>query len=608
MCGIVGITGQNDVTARLLDGLQRLEYRGYDSAGIAIAHNGMLERRRAAGRLQALRDVLSDTPLMGTTGIAHTRWATHGKPNVPNAHPHMSGPVAIVHNGIIENFQELREELQSAGRLFESDTDSEVIAQMLAQYMDTGSKPREAFGKMLDRLSGAFAIAAIFAGEDGLMMGARKGSPLVLGFGDGEMYLGSDAIALASLTRDIIYLAEGDWVEVYPDAVTVFDEAGHEVERPRVISQVNAAMVELGEYSHFMLKEIHEQPEAIARTVAPYIDQSRLSVISNASLDHIWIKADRVVGVSCGTSNYAAQTAKYWFEAIAGLAVETDIASEFRYRHPVLPQSGAAIFISQSGETADTLAALKYCKERDIPTIALVNVPESSIARNASEVLQTYAGPEIGVASTKAFTAQLAVLASMTVAAGRARGKIDAAREAELLESLLGLPRLINETFQLEAEIKDAAKSLSGASSALYLGRGVYMPLAMEGALKLKEVSYIHAEGYAAGELKHGPIALIEDGLPVVVVAPYDDLFEKTLSNISEIEARGASVILLSDARGVKAAASLSATTILLPETKDFAGPIVCAVVLQLLAYHVALIRGTDVDKPRNLAKSVTVE
>ncbi len=608
MCGIVGITGQSGVSERLLEGLQRLEYRGYDSAGIAISNDGKLDRRRAAGRLQALRDVFSDTPLSGSTGIAHTRWATHGKPNVANAHPHMSGPVAIVHNGIIENFQDLREALQSAGRCFESETDSEVIAQILAQNLDMGMKPREAFGKMLDQLSGAFAIAAIFASEDGLMMGARKGSPLVLGFGDGEMYLGSDAIALASLTRDIIYLAEGDWVEMYPSSVTIFDETGEEVERPRVISQVNAAMVELGEFSHFMLKEIHEQPEAIARSVAPYVNQGGLSVISNVTLDGIWAEADRAIGISCGTSNYAAQTAKYWFERYAGLSVETDIASEFRYRHPVLPQKGAAIFISQSGETADTLAALKYCKERYIPTIALVNVPESSIAREASEVLQTYAGPEIGVASTKAFTAQLSVLASMVVAAGKARGKIDAAQEAELLASLLGLPRLINETLQLEADIKLAAKSLSNASSALYLGRGVYMPLAMEGALKLKEVSYIHAEGYAAGELKHGPIALIEEGLPVVVVAPFDNLFEKTLSNIAEIEARGASVILISDARGARLASSLSARTIILPETEGFAGPIVSAVVLQLLAYHVALIRGTDVDKPRNLAKSVTVE
>lgn len=608
MCGIVGITGQNGVTERLLDGLQRLEYRGYDSAGIAIAGDGSLERRRAAGRLQALRDVLSDAPLSGATGIAHTRWATHGKPNVPNAHPHMSGPVAIVHNGIIENFQDLREELQSAGRLFESETDSEVIAQMLAQYLDAGMGSRDAFAKMLGQLNGAFAIAAVFAGEEGLMMGARKGSPLVLGFGQGEMYLGSDAIALASLTRDIIYLAEGDWVEMYPSSVTIFNEAGEKVERQRVISQVNAAMVELGEFSHFMLKEIHEQPEAIARSVAPYIDQSSLSVVSNETLDCIWAKADRAVAISCGTSNYAAQTAKYWFESLAGLSIETDIASEFRYRHPVLPQKGAAIFISQSGETADTLAALRYCKERHISTVALVNVPESSIARDASEVLQTYAGPEIGVASTKAFTAQLAVLGSIVVAAGKARGKIDAVQEAELLESLLGLPRLINETLRLEAEIKDAAKSLSSASSALYLGRGVYTPLAMEGALKLKEVSYIHAEGYAAGELKHGPIALIEEGLPVVVVAPYDELFEKTLSNIAEIEARGASVILLSDARGAKLTSSLSARTIMLPETKGFAGPIISAVVLQLLAYHVALIRGTDVDKPRNLAKSVTVE
>ena len=608
MCGIVGITGRSDVTERLVDGLSRLEYRGYDSSGVAIAENGAVARRRAAGRLQELKNLLDDEPLAGLTGIAHTRWATHGKPTVDNAHPHMSEGIAIVHNGIIENFQELRLEMETAGRVFKSDTDSEVIAHLLAHYRDIAPSIRDAFARVLERLQGAFAIAAITESEDGLMLGARKGSPLVLGYGDGEMYLGSDAIALAALTRDVTYLEEGDWVAMYPNSFEIYDESGALVERDRIQSQVKAAMVDLGEFDHFMRKEIFEQSEAIARSIAPYIDQATSSFVCPSDLMDLLAQADRAVCVSCGTSNYAGQTAKYWFEGIAGLSLETDIASEYRYRKPALPQNGPAFFISQSGETADTLAALKYCKARKTPTVALVNVPESSISREAQHVVQTHAGPEIGVASTKAFTAQLAVLAALSVGAAKSRETIDAAEEQKLFESMLGIPRLVNETIELEPVIKLAAEGIAQNTSALFLGRGIYYPLAMEGALKLKEVSYIHAEGYAAGELKHGPIALIEDGLPVIVVAPYDHLFEKTLSNMAEIEARGAKIILLSDAKGIKAAGALASETICLPGAAGFAAPIVAVVALQLLAYHVALAKGTDVDKPRNLAKSVTVE
>lgn len=608
MCGIVGISGQKNVADRLVKGLARLEYRGYDSSGIAIVEAGGLDRRRAAGKLSALKGLLQTDPLSGMTGIAHTRWATHGKPTVNNAHPHISGRAAIVHNGIIENFQELRAEMQAIGRVFNSETDSEVIAQLLAYYLDEGQTAKQAFAAMLGRLTGAYAIAAIVKGEDGTIMGARKGSPLVLGYGEGEMYLGSDAIALAPFTRDVTYLEEGDWVVLSPNTFEIFDESGAAVERARVQSSVSAAMVDLGGFEHFMRKEIFEQSETLARSVSPYIDQAERVVAHQGELMDLFAKADRAVCISCGTSNYAGQMAKYWFEDIAGLSLETDIASEYRYRKPVLPQTGPAIFISQSGETADTLAALRYCKERNTPTIALVNVPESSISRQASRVVQTYAGPEIGVASTKAFTAQLSVLATLSVAAAKSRGLISPEEEAELLASLLGLPRLINETIALEAVIKQAALQVVNNSSVLFLGRGVYYPLAMEGALKLKEVSYIHAEGYAAGELKHGPIALIEEGLPVVVVAPFDHLFEKTLSNLAEIEARGAKIILISDAKGIEATGALASEVICLPETAGFSGPIVAAVALQLFAYHVALGKGTDVDKPRNLAKSVTVE
>ena len=608
MCGIVGITGTSEAASRLLDGLIRLEYRGYDSAGIAIADDGKIERRRAPGRLQSLATVLMDQPLHGSTGIAHTRWATHGEPNETNAHPHTAGGVAIVHNGIIENFKELRDELQGAGASFATETDSEVIAQLLNHYIDQGNAPIDAFEMMLGRLSGAFAIAAVFQSDQGLMIGARQGSPLVLGYGEGEMYLGSDAIALAPLTRDVCYLEEGDWVVTYPNQAIIRNRAGEVVDRPRVRSSVNPAMVELGNFQHFMRKEIFEQPEAIARSVAPYVDASKHTVWLDPAILDMFAKADRGVSAACGTAYYAGAVAKHWFEKLAGLAIEIDIASEFRYRDPVLPNTGPAMFVSQSGETADTLAALRHCNENGTPTLALVNVPESSIAREATHVLQTYAGPEIGVASTKAFTAQLASLAAIAIGAARARGKIDGATEQDLVKQLLALPRKVSEAIDLEDAITAISQDISTASSILFLGRDINFPLAMEGALKLKEVSYIHAEGYAAGELKHGPIALIEKGLPVVVVAPFDKLFEKTLSNIAAVQARGAKVVLISDRRGIEATGDMAAHTIELPETDGFASAFSASVAVQLLAYHVALAKGTDVDKPRNLAKSVTVE
>ncbi len=608
MCGIVAIAGKAQVADRLVEGLKRLEYRGYDSAGIALVWEGGIERRRAEGKIHNLQARLFDDPVEGMTGIAHTRWATHGRPSVANAHPHMSGPVAIVHNGIIENYRELREALESRGRVFESETDSEVIAQLIAEGIESGLGEVEAFEAALKHLEGAFAIAAVFAGDKDLVMGARRGSPLVLGYGEGEMYLGSDAIALASLTRDVTYLEEGDWVAIHPDRFDIRNARGDRVNRPRVTSSVNDALIERGEYDHFMLKEIHEQPESIARSVLPYIDQASQTIAIPAIADDLFAKADRAVAIACGTAYYAAHTAKYWFEQIARLAFEPDIASEFRYRRPVLPVTGPSIFVSQSGETADTLAALRYCRENRTPAIAVVNVPESSIAREAAAIVPTFAGPEIGVASTKAFTAQLSVLAALALSAAKARGHLKAGDEARYVKSLLALPRKVTEAIESQAQIRDIARLIAGKRDVLFLGRGRYFPLALEGALKLKEVSYIHAEGYAAGELKHGPIALIEPGLPVVVVAPRDELFDKTMSNVEEIRARGAMVILISDDAGIKAAGKRADHTIRLPDGDDLSLPILAAVPLQLLAYFVAVAKGTDVDQPRNLAKSVTVE
>lgn len=608
MCGIVAITGKEAVSGRLIGGLKRLEYRGYDSAGIAISAGGAIERRRASGKIVNLEAVMSDAPAEGHTGIAHTRWATHGKPNEANAHPHMAGKVAIVHNGIIENFRELREQIESRGRTFESETDSEVIAHLIAQNMDEGMEAVDAFEAALKELSGAFAIAAIFSDDADLLIGARKGSPLVLGYGEGEMFLGSDAIALAPFTREVTYLEEGDWVVMSPNSSEIRNASGDRVNRPRVRSAVNDALIERGEYDHFMLKEIHEQPESLARSILPYIDQATQTLNLGEIADRMFAKSDRAIAVACGTASYAAHTAKYWFEQKARLALETDIASEFRYREPVLPESGPALFISQSGETADTLAALRYCRQNGTPAVAVVNVPESSIARDATAIVPTHAGPEIGVASTKAFTAQLAVLAVLALSASKARGHLLPGDEASAVKSLIALPRKVTEALACQDVIREIAKTLSASRDVLFLGRGRYYPLALEGALKLKEVSYIHAEGYAAGELKHGPIALIEKDIPVVVVAPKDELFEKTISNVEEIRARGARVILISDNAGIKMAGNRADHVIRLPDGDDVTLPILAAIPLQLLAYYVAVAKGTDVDQPRNLAKSVTVE
>ena len=608
MCGIVAISGKEEVAGRLVDGLKRLEYRGYDSAGIAVAGPAGIDRRRARGKIVNLQERLGESPLAGLTGIAHTRWATHGAPNETNAHPHLSGSVAIVHNGIIENYRELREGLEARGRSFESETDSEVIAQLIDAYLAEGKDPVAAFEAALKHFEGAFAIAAVFANDPELVIGARKGSPLVLGYGEGEMYLGSDAIALAPLTRDVTYLEEGDWVVMRPDSFDVRNVRGERVNRPRVTSAVNDALIERGEYDHFMLKEIHEQPESLARSIMPFINQATQSVSVPEAAGRLFAEADRAVAVACGTAYYAAFTAKYWFEQLARLAFEPDIASEFRYRQPVLPQKGLSLFVSQSGETADTLAALRYCRENRTPAIAVVNVPESSIAREAASIVPTHAGPEIGVASTKAFTAQLSVLAILALAAAKTRGHLLPGDEQKFVRSLLSLPRKVTAALEAAPEIREIAKHIAGKRDILFLGRGRYYPMALEGALKLKEVSYIHAEGYAAGELKHGPIALIEKGLPVVVVAPKDELFEKTISNVEEIRARGAEVILISDAAGIKAAGKRADHTICLPDGDEISLPILSAIPLQLLAYYVAVTRGTDVDQPRNLAKSVTVE
>lgn len=608
MCGIVAIAGKDEVAGRLVDGLKRLEYRGYDSAGIAVAAAGGVERRRAKGKIVNLQERLNESPLKGFTGIAHTRWATHGAPNEINAHPHQSGSVAIVHNGIIENYRELREDLENRGRKFESETDSEVIAQLIDAYMAEGHDPVAAFEAALKHFEGAFAIAAIFANDPELVIGARKGSPLVLGYGEDEMYLGSDAIALAPLTREVTYLEEGDWVVMRRNAFDIRNVRGERVNRPRVTSAVNDALIERGEYDHFMLKEIHEQSESLARSIMPYINQADQTISIPEAARSLFADADRAVAIACGTAYYSAFTAKYWFEQLARLAFEPDIASEFRYRRPVLPTKGLSIFVSQSGETADTLAALRYCRENRTPAIAVVNVPESSIAREAASIVPTHAGPEIGVASTKAFTAQLSVLAILALSAAKARGHLLPGDEVKFVRSLLALPRKVTQALESAAHIREIAKHIAGKRDILFLGRGRYYPLALEGALKLKEVSYIHAEGYAAGELKHGPIALIEKGLPVIVVAPKDELFEKTISNVEEVRARGAEVILISDAAGIKAAGKRADHVIELPEGDEISLPILSAIPLQLLAYYVALTRGTDVDQPRNLAKSVTVE
>jgi glucosamine--fructose-6-phosphate aminotransferase (isomerizing) len=608
MCGIVGIAGKHDVAPVILEALRRLEYRGYDSAGIATLDHGAIGRRRAPGKLNMLAAVLHDAPLHGRTGIGHTRWATHGAPTEANAHPHASASVAIVHNGIIENFRELKAELEAKGHKFESQTDSEVAAHLVTQYIHEGLAPAEAAKKAVARLTGAYSIAMIFKEHEGLLVGARKGSPLAVGHGDGEAYLGSDAFALAPFTNRVTYLEEGDVVVIDQGQVSIFDAGGRPANREIKITSASAALVDKGGHAHFMAKEVHEQPEVIGHTLAHYLDPAGPVVRRmGVGLREALTRTTRLTICACGTSYYAGMVGKYWFEKLARLPVEIDFASELRYRDTVYPKDGAALFISQSGETADTLAALRDAKAQGQTIIAVVNVPESSIAREADIVLPTYAGPEIGVASTKAFTCQLAALASFAIAAGEARGTLSQGDEKTLCESLLETPRHIAEFLQQEQQVRLLGEEIAKARDVLYLGRGASYPLALEGALKLKEISYIHAEGYAAGEMKHGPIALIDEQVPVIVIAPHDQHFEKTISNMQEVMARGGKVLLISDKDGIAKAGNVWAS-ITVPSTNSFITPLLYAVPIQLLAYYAALAKGTDVDQPRNLAKSVTVE
>jgi glucosamine--fructose-6-phosphate aminotransferase (isomerizing) len=607
MCGIIGIVGKKTVGPDLLEGLRRLEYRGYDSTGIGTLVDGRIECRRAEGKLINLTRRLDHEPVHGVVGIGHTRWATHGQPTETNAHPIATDRVAVVHNGIIENFQSLRWELEAGGHVFCTDTDTEAVALLATYFLERGLSPKDAVSKTLGRLEGAFALAFLFAGEHDLLIGARRGSPLAIGYGDGEMFLGSDALALAPLTRRITYLEEGDWAVITSRVVQVFDAANREVRRPIRESAASGALIGKGNYRHFMLKEIFEQPAVIGDTLNALINPA-IRVVHLPELPFVLGKLERVTMIACGTAYHACIVAKYWLERIARIAVEIDIASEFRYRAPAMPKGGAAIFVSQSGETADTLAALRYAKGQAQKIIAVVNQPESSIAREADVVLPTLAGPEIGVASTKAFTTQLAVLACLTIALARARGAITRAQEAALVGVMTEIPSRASEVLNHDERIREIAAEIAEARDVLYLGRGSAYPLALEGALKLKEISYIHAEGYAAGEMKHGPIALIDENVPVIVLAPHDDLFEKTLSNVEEVMARGGRVVMISDAAGVARLADRLAFGIAVPSCDPFVAPLLHAIPIQLLAYHTAVLKGTDVDQPRNLAKSVTVE
>jgi len=609
MCGIVGILGREPVAPALIDALKRLEYRGYDSAGVATLENGRLTRLRASGKLRNLQEKLKETPLSGHIGVGHTRWATHGRPNENNAHPHAADKVAVVHNGIIENFRELREELTAKGHVFATETDSEAVAHLVAEEMRHGSKPREAVAAALTRLRGAFALVFLFEGEPDLLIGARRGSPLAVGFGDDGVYLGSDALALAPFANEIAYLEEDDWVTLTREKTTFFDTAGRIVERARRPLQAGSFMVDKGNFRHYMAKEIHEQPEVVGRTLAHYLDLASGTVRLPFELGFDAKALSRVTISACGTAFYAGLVARYWLERFARLAVEIDIASEFRYREAPLPKDGLMIVVSQSGETADTLAALRYAKAQGQHVLSIVNVETSTIARESDTVAQTLAGPEIGVASTKAFTCQLAVFACLALALGRARGVLSEAREKELVAELIATPGLMAQVLKDEARIEPVARDVARASSVLYLGRGPSYPLALEGALKLKELSYIHAEGYAAGELKHGPIALIDFAMPVIVLAPNDQSLEKTVSNLQEVAARGGHLILIGPESARIAASAELAGFIEMPELAAGAfAALVYAVPAQLLAYHVAVFMGKDVDQPRNLAKSVTVE
>lgn len=607
MCGIVGILGREDVADRLLDGLKRLEYRGYDSAGIATIVDDGIARRRASGKLVNLGKVLAEDPLPGTVGIAHTRWATHGGPTTSNAHPHATGEVALVHNGIIENFKPLREELLARGRVFESETDTEIVAHLVSEQVEAGLDPVAAVKAVLPRLHGAFALAILFRSHPDMLIGARLGSPLVVGYGDGETYLGSDALALAPLTQRISYLEEGDWVVLTREGTQVYDAENNPVERPIVNSGASGQLIDKGNHRHFMAKEIYEQPIVVAQTLRGYLQRLEEEVaLPIPEFDLSAIR--RVTIVACGTSYYAGMVAKYWFEQFARVAVDIDVASEFRYRAPVMEPGGLMIVISQSGETADTLAALRHAKAEGQTIAAVVNVPTSTMAREADLLLPTHAGPEIGVASTKAFTCQLAVLAALAANLAKAKGRMTREEEKAIVLHLAEAPAALNDALSRDEAIEAMAGSVAGARDVLYLGRGTDYPLAMEGALKLKEISYIHAEGYAAGEMKHGPIALIDENVPVIVIAPSGPLFEKTVSNMQEVQARGGKVVLISDAEGIAAAGENCLATIEMPRVHPLIAPIVYAVPVQLLAYHVAVAKGTDVDQPRNLAKSVTVE
>ena len=606
MCGIVGVLGKNEVAPLLVEALKRLEYRGYDSSGIATVNNGKLDRRRAVGKLVNLSDLLVHDALAGKAGIGHTRWATHGTATVANAHPHQSGPVAVVHNGIIENFQDLRRELAEAGLGFESETDTETVAMLTRLHMDRGLSPQDAAVATLSRLRGAFALCFLFHGQDDLMIAARKGSPLAIGHGDGEMFVGSDAIALAPMTDRITYLEEGDYAFVTRAGATIFDAQGKLANRAMTRIQIDSTRIEKAGYKHFMAKEIAEQPVVLADALRHYAADSNAPLNLPDSLNFATV--DRITMVACGTASYACHVAKYWFEQIAGLPADIDIASEFRYRDPVLSEKSWALFVSQSGETADTLAALRYAKERVAKVISVVNVPTSSIARESDLALPILAGVEVGVASTKAFTCQLTVLLLLALKAAVDRGRMNATDLTKHLNALSTLPGLMNHAIGAAAEIADIAEQLAEAQDVLFLGRGAMFPLALEGALKLKEISYIHAEGYASGELKHGPIALIDAHVPVIVMAPRDHLFEKTVSNMQEVMARNGKVLLISDAAGIAEAGSGCWKTLAMPEVPDFLAPILYAIPAQLLAYHTAIAKGTDVDQPRNLAKSVTVE
>lgn len=608
MCGIVGIIGKTPVAPQIVEALKRLEYRGYDSAGVATLEEGRLDRRRAEGKLSNLETKLSQSPLSGVIGIGHTRWATHGKPNETNAHPHATDKLAVVHNGIIENFRELKTGLESKGIRFETETDTEVVAQLVTYEIRQGRGPIEAVAVTLPRLRGAFALGFLFSGEDDLLIGARHGAPLAIGYGDGEMYLGSDALALAPFTDEVAYLDDGDWAILTHRGADIHDESGRSVQRARHKIPAGSFLADKGNYRHFMAKEIHEQAEVVGRTLAHYVNFAGERVELPFKLPFDFKNLNRISISACGTAYLAGLISKYWFERLARIPVEIDVASEFRYREAPLEPGGLALFVSQSGETADTLASLRYATTEKQHTLSVVNVPTSTMARESNVVAQTLAGVEVGVASTKAFTCQLTVLLSLAIAAGRARGTLSAEDEKELVNALIAVPGQMSEAIKREHQIEVLSRELSKAKDVLYLGRGTSYPLAMEGALKLKEISYIHAEGYAAGELKHGPIALIDETMPVIVIAPHDNIFEKTVSNMQEVAARGGRIILITDEKGALETGLDTMATIVMPSVHPIVAPIINAVPIQLLAYHTAVFMGKDVDQPRNLAKSVTVE